>query len=130
MNLATDLAVKAVQAHPSVKCFVGLLSYSAPAVIEALKQTGRAGQIRIVGFDVDERSLSGIEEGQISATVMQDQFGLGYHAVRILANEARGIRAGLPLFQTHLLPCKRVTRENVAEIRRSLAKRGAKEGGS
>jgi ribose transport system substrate-binding protein len=108
-----------VKKYPQAKCFVGLVSYSAPTAAEALKKAGRLGQVKVVGFDVDERTLAGIEAGEIAATLMQDQYGLGYHAVRILAAEAHGNRGELPAFQAHTLPCRLITKDNVNEVRTS-----------
>ena len=93
------------------------MSYSAPTAAEALKKANRLGTTKVVGFDVDERTLAGIEAGEIHATLMQDQYGLGYHAVRILAAEAHGNRGELPAYQVHTLPCRLVTKENLAETR-------------
>lgn len=119
-----ELDIAALRDHPNVKCFVGLVSYSAPSVTEALKAANRIGTVKVVGFDVDPRTLSGIEAGEIFATVMQDQYGLGYHAVRIMAAEAMGNRGELPAFQMHVLPCTLVTRENVASARKGGAPPG------
>jgi ribose transport system substrate-binding protein len=118
---AVELAAKALRDHPDVKCFVGLTGYAAWCVTDALKKAGRLGQVKVIGFDVDERTLAGIEAGDIAATVMQDQYGLGYHAVRILAAEAHGNRGELPAYQTHVLPCKLVRKDNVEQTRRELA---------
>jgi ribose transport system substrate-binding protein len=115
---AVDLAAAALRDHPNVKCFVGLVSYSAPSVTEALKAANKIGAVTVVGFDVDERTLNSIEAGDVFATVMQDQYGLGYHAVRIMAAEAKGNRGELPAYQMHVLPCTLVTKENVAAVRK------------
>lgn len=117
---AKRLAEEAVRSRPNVKCYVGLVSYSAPTVAQALKDAGRTGQAKVVSFDVDERTLNGIADGAIEATVMQDQYGLGYHAVRILAAEASGNRGELPAFQTHVLHSRLVTMENLEQARRDL----------
>jgi len=70
---------------------------------------------------VNDQTLDGIEKGYVSAAVMQDQFGCGFHTVRILAENARGDTSGLPIFQRRTLPCELVTKENVASVRSQLA---------
>lgn len=122
---ATDVAAQALKDHPNIKCFVGLLSYSAPQIMEALKPAGKMDQVQIVGFDVDDRSLKAIEEGHVRATLMQDQFGCGFHAVNILANEARGNHSTVPLFQNYVLPYRLVTKDNLAAVRQDLARSGS-----
>jgi ribose transport system substrate-binding protein len=116
---AVDLAEKAIKEHPNVKCAIGLLSYSAPALVKGIAGAGKT--VKIIGFDVDDQTLTGIENGQISATIMQDQYGCGYHAVRILGQDARGDRSELPVFDKQTLPCNVVTKDNIASIRARLS---------
>jgi ribose transport system substrate-binding protein len=119
-EVSTQLAVEAIQKNPNLKCFVGLLAYSTPALLEALKQTDKLGKIQIVGFDVQPQTLDAIDAGHVYATVMQDQFGLGFHTVRILAENARGFKMGLPTFQVRSLPTEIVTKTNLAAVREQL----------
>lgn len=116
---AVDLAEKAIKEHPNVKCAVGLLSYSAPSLVKGIEGAGKT--VKIIGFDVDDQTLMGIENGQITATIMQDQYGCGYHAARILGQDARGDRSELPVFDKQTLPCNVVTKDNIASIRARLS---------
>jgi ribose transport system substrate-binding protein len=110
---ATELVAAAIQANPNVKCIVGLNAYSTPAVLKALEQAGKAGQVRVVGFDNHADTLAGIDNGKVFATIVQDQFGCGFHTVRILAETARGDRSGLPMFQRRTLPVEIITKDNL-----------------
>lgn len=114
------LAVAAIKDNANIKGFVGLLGYSTPALLKALQETGNLGRIKVVGFDAADATLDGIEAGHVAATIVQDQYGFGFHSVRILAENASGNTAGLPLFQRRTLPCEQVTRENVAAVRNQL----------
>jgi ABC-type sugar transport system substrate-binding protein len=86
----------------------------------ALEKTNSLGKIQVVGFDTDPATLAGIEAGTVYATIMQDEFGTGFHTVRILAENARGDRSGLPMFQRNTLPVEPVTKYNVAGVRAKL----------
>jgi ribose transport system substrate-binding protein len=110
---ATELVAAAVKANPNLKCIVGLNAFSTPAVLKALEQAGKLGQIKVVGFDNHPETLAGIEKGHVAATIVQDQFGCGFHTVRILAEAARGDRSGLPMFQRRTLPVEIITSENL-----------------
>jgi ribose transport system substrate-binding protein len=83
-------------------------------VLKALEQSGKLGQVKVVGFDNHADTLAGIESGNVFATIVQDQFGCGFHTVRILAENARGDRSGLPMFQRRTLPVEIITKENIA----------------
>ena len=117
---ALALATEAIKGHPQVKCLIGLNAHNAPALVKALSQAGKLSQIQIVGFDADRETLDAIEAGTVHATIMQDQFGCGFHTVRILAENARGDASGLPLFQRRTLPVEPVTKANVAYVRAQL----------
>ena len=117
---ATDLAAKALEAHPNVKCIAGLNAYSTPAILRALEQGKKLGQVKVVGFDNAPETIAGIEAGNVAAAIVQDQFGAGFHAVRILSENARGDRSGLPMFQRRTLPVEVVTFENVGAARGQL----------
>jgi ribose transport system substrate-binding protein len=127
-ELAAQKAGEALKQHPGVKCFVGLLGYSAPAIVSALEQAGKAGQVKVVGFDVNDATLAAIEKGTAFATIMQDQYGCGYQAVRVLAGRARGQSEGLPLFQMHQLSFRTISQDNLAEARRAPRERMSARG--
>jgi len=82
---AAQLAAEQIEAHPNLKCIVALYSYSAPAVLAALEQTGKLGKIKVIGFDVLPETLAAVESGTIAATMQQAQYELGYDTVRALS---------------------------------------------
>jgi ribose transport system substrate-binding protein len=114
---AIDAMARALKAHPDVKCLVGLNAGSTPRLLKALESAGMSGRVQIVGFDADKGTLAGIEAGQVYASILQDQFGCGFHVVRILAENARGNRSGLPVFARRTLPVEIINKDNVASIR-------------
>jgi ribose transport system substrate-binding protein len=56
----------------------------------ALQKAGLAGKLRFVGFDVSDKLLRALEEGQLDALVLQNPFNMGYLAVRSLVEHLRG----------------------------------------
>lgn len=119
VDVVADVA-KALKDHPSVKCIVGLNEYSAPNILKALEQAGMAGKVVVIGFDANAETLAGIEAGTVNSSILQDQFGCGFHAVRILAENARGNKSGLPMFQRRTLPVEIINKDNVAAMRAQL----------
>jgi len=122
---ATDLAAAALKSHPDVKAFACLYAYSTPSVLKALSDAGKsAGAIKIVGFDTNDETLKGIEDGSVVATMMQSPWNIGFESVRILGDAARGDTSSLPMFQSETLACDLVTKSNLETIRAQLASRG------
>jgi ribose transport system substrate-binding protein len=59
----------ALAANPDIACLVGFYSYNTPRIYEVLKETGKLGKIKIIGFDEDPITLGGVKEGSIVGTV-------------------------------------------------------------
>lgn len=54
-------------------------------MLRALETSGRADEIDLVGFDVNDVLLSALREGTIDGLVVQDPFGMGYEGVKAAA---------------------------------------------
>jgi len=78
---------------PDIACLCGLWSYNTPAIISAVKDSGK--KIPIVGFDEEDDTLQGVLDGSVHATVVQQPFEFGYQSVKVLTALARGESAGL-----------------------------------
>lgn len=120
---AEQLATQALKDHPDVKAFVGLFAYSAPAILKALQLAGKLDKVQVIGFDANEDTLAGIEQGHVYATMLQDPYYIGNETVRILSEAVRGHRRAVPLFQQYNLACDPVTKQNVAFVREQLEAR-------
>lgn len=70
--------------HPDVKCLVGLWEYNPPAMLAAVREAKKEGQIAIVGFDENDETLNGIKAGHVTGTIVQQPFEFGYQSIRLL----------------------------------------------
>ena len=115
---AVDLIADALKAHPETKCIVGLFSYNAPAALAAIEKVGRAGQVKIVSFDDADATQAGLEAGTIHASILQDPYRVGNEAIRVLADEVRGVNQLGPSAQrTLIIPTTVVRKENLEDLR-------------
>jgi ribose transport system substrate-binding protein len=90
------LIAAAIKAHPQTNCIVGLWSYSAAVVLGGIEQAGKSGQIKVIAFDESPETQAGIEAGTVQASILQDQYRIGYEAVRVLASSVRGLEQSGP----------------------------------
>ena len=67
--------------HPDIAGMVGLWSYNAPLILEAVRDKGVLDKVKIIGFDEDPRTLKAIDAGEIHGTVVQKPYEFGYQAV-------------------------------------------------
>jgi ribose transport system substrate-binding protein len=68
--------------HPDLK---GVFAASEPSVVgaaQAVKAAGKAGQIKLVGFDASDKEISDLKDGTIQALVVQNPFKMGYEGVK------------------------------------------------
>jgi ribose transport system substrate-binding protein len=108
--------------NPDIACLVGLWSYNTPAIISAVKDAGKAGKIPIVGFDEEDDTLQGVQDGIIYATVVQQPYEFGYQSVKILTALARGEDAGIPASKVIEVPVRVVRKDNVQDFWSNLKK--------
>jgi ribose transport system substrate-binding protein len=92
---------------------VGLFSYNTPNIYEAVKESGRLGKVKIVGFDEADETLRGIQEGHIYGTVVQSPYRYGYESVRILTALAKGDKTVIPASKFVDVPAKVIRKAEV-----------------
>jgi ribose transport system substrate-binding protein len=112
---------------PDVKGLVGLWSYNGPAIVNAVRQAGRVGRVRIVAFDEADETLAGVRDGSIHATVVQQPYEFGYQAIMRMAQAVGGDRSFIPATKQIIVPTLVVNRSNVDEFTTRIAElRGRK----
>lgn len=102
--------------NPDLACLVGLWSYNGPAILNAVKDAGRVGQIKIVCFDEDDQTLAGVKDGGIYATVVQQPYEFGYRAIKLMAKILGGDRSDIPAGKQIFVPTLVIKRDNVEEF--------------
>jgi ribose transport system substrate-binding protein len=122
---ADDVRAKANAAdtlvrYPDIKGLVGLWSYNGPAILNAVREAGKTGRVRIVAFDEADETLAGVKEGTIHATVVQQPYEFGYQAIMRMAQAARGDRSFIPESKQIIVPTLVVNRSNVEEFTKRI----------
>src|SRR5687767_12464583 len=102
--------------YPDIKGLVGLWSYNGPAILNAVREAGRVGQVRIIAFDEADETLAGVRDGVIHATVVQQPYEFGYQAIVRMAQAVRGDRSFIPESKQIIVPTLVVNRANVEEF--------------
>jgi ribose transport system substrate-binding protein len=107
---------------PDLACMVGLFAYNSPLCLEAAKEAGKIGKIKIVSFDEANAVMQGIIDGHVFGTVSQQPYFYGYESVRILKGLAHGDKSVLPAGGFHEVPIVEVRRANVEKFWADLKK--------
>ena len=107
--------------HPDLAALVGLWSYNGPAILNATRDAGRIGQVKIIAFDEDDETLTGVKSGAIVGTVVQQPYEFGYQSIVLLAKALAGDRSGIPANRQLFIPTRVIRQNNVDEFRTTLA---------
>ena len=99
--------------YPDVACLVGLWSYNGPAILNAVKEAGKVGQVKIVCFDEEDETLAGIKDGAIYATVVQQPFEFGYQSVKMMSRILSGDKSGIPANKQVIVPTLVIKKDGV-----------------
>lgn len=109
-------AADAINTYPDLDAMVGLFEYNPPGCYQALKQAGKLGQIKLIGFDENDITLQGIKDGTVVGTVVQNPYLYGYESVRVLKDILDGKQDVVPSNQYLDIPPRKITTENVDEF--------------
>ncbi|MGY3447689.1 sugar-binding protein [Bradyrhizobium sp. USDA 4353] len=103
-------------AMPDVSCLVGFYSYNTPRIYEVLKEAGKLGKIKIIGFDEDPITLGGVKDGAIEGTVVQQPYEWGYQGMKLMAKVVQGDKSGVPANGIIIVPGKVIDKGNVEDF--------------
>jgi len=85
-TIAAQAAAALLQNHPDLAGIACVEAAGGNGAATAVKEAGRAGRVRIVAMDRGNDVLEFIQEGVISATVVQQTALMPFYAVQILYN--------------------------------------------
>lgn len=118
---AKSNAEDAIVKYPDIACMVGLWAYNPPKILSAVKDAGKTGQIKIIGFDEDPDTLQGVADGHVHGTIVQQPFLFGYRSVEYLAAMARGEEVAIPPSAAIFVPHRVVRQDNVDSFQSEVA---------
>ncbi len=90
LTRALEITENALRAHPNLAGIFGVNAYGAPGAAQAVKEAGKTGKVKIVGFDAIPTTLKYCAEGVVQAIVEQRPYRMGYLAVRYLKDALEG----------------------------------------
>ncbi len=108
--------------YPDLAACVGLWSYNGPAILSAVKDAGKIDKVKIVCFDEEDDTLSGVKSGAIAATIVQQPFEFGYLSIINMNKYLNGDKSVVPASGQITVPTKAIIKTNVDEFRTNLNK--------
>ena len=106
--------------HADLAGMVGLWAYNGPAILSAVKEANKTDKVKIVAFDEQDETLSGIKDGSIYATVVQQPFEFGYRSMEMMSKILNGDKSGVPASKQIFVPTKAIKKDNVDQFTKDL----------
>lgn len=106
--------------NPDIAGMVGLWSYNGPAILNAVKEANKVDKVKIIAFDEEEETLTGIKDGAIYATVVQQPFEFGYRSMELMAKVLSGDKSQIPASKQIFVPTIAVKRGDVDEFTKKI----------
>lgn len=103
-----------LSAYPNLKAVVAICSPGVPGAAEAVKQAGKAGEVKVVGLGLPSENRAYVKEGVTQAVILWKVEDLGYLAVQAGAAVARGdLAPGATEFNAGKLGTMKVEGDNI-----------------
>jgi ribose transport system substrate-binding protein len=116
---------EAIVNTPDVAGFVGLWSYNGPAIVAAVRDAKKIGQIKIVCFDEEAQTLAAVKAGEIECTIVQQPYEFGRMSMEIMAKVVRGDSSAIPPSKQIFVATKVITKGDVDAYTAKLAEEKA-----
>ena len=87
---STEIATAVIQAHPDLKGYFGANEGSIIGVLNAVKDSGKEGEIVVIGYDSGLQQMDAIRSGVQAGAITQDPIGIGYKAVEAVVKALEG----------------------------------------
>jgi ribose transport system substrate-binding protein len=109
--------------YPDIACLVGIWNYNGPAILNAVRDAGKSGKVKIVCFDEEEETLAGVASGEIEGTIVQQPYEFGRSAIIRMAKYLRGDKSAFPADGRLVIPTMTILKKDVAEFSAQLKAR-------
>jgi ribose transport system substrate-binding protein len=117
---AKQNAADTLTSYPDVAGMVGLWSYNGPAIINAVKEAGKSGKVKIVCFDEEADTLAGIADGTVTSTIVQQPYEFGYQSMILLSKVLGGDKSVIPADKKVIIPTRVIDKAGVEEFSAKL----------
>ena len=93
-------ATAIINANPKVKLIMAICSPAVPGAAEAVKQAGKAGQVKVIGLGLPNENKRYVKEGVTDSVILWKVQDLGYLTIQVAKAVAEGkLKAGATSFQ-------------------------------
>jgi ABC-type sugar transport system substrate-binding protein len=111
---AQSEATALIGANPKLKLIMAICSPAVPGAAEAVKQAGKAGQVKVIGLGLPNENRRYVKEGVTDSVILWKTEDLGYLTVQAAVALARGtLKPGDTSFAAGSLGTFQIQKDNI-----------------
>jgi ABC-type sugar transport system substrate-binding protein len=111
---AQSEATALLSANPNLKLIMAICSPAVPGAAEAIKQAGKAGQVKLIGLGLPNESKRYVKDGVTDTVILWKTQDLGYLTIHAATALAKGeLKAGATTFAAGKLGEFKVAGDNI-----------------
>ena len=80
-SLAAQVTLAELQKNPGITAIFATNLFSAEGAATGIRQAGKAGKVKVVGFDADPDQITALKQGTVQALIAQSPYQIGTDAV-------------------------------------------------
>jgi len=113
-NVAFQVTQDLIKTYPDLKGVFGISSVSFPGAAEAVKQSGKGGQILVTGLSTPNAMKAYVQDGTVKSVILWNTGDLGYLTVYAAEAVAKGtLKPGATSFKAGRLGEKKIAGDNI-----------------
>jgi len=89
-SVAAQVTLAALQKNPGIVGIFATNLFSAEGAATGVRQAGKSGKVKIVGFDADPDQITALKQGTVQALIAQHPYDIGTNAVQQAFNALTG----------------------------------------
>jgi ribose transport system substrate-binding protein len=80
-SIAAQVTLAALQKNPGIVAIFATNLFSAEGAATGIRQAGKSGKVKIVGFDAEPDEITALQQGTVQALIAQSPYTIGTDAV-------------------------------------------------
>jgi ribose transport system substrate-binding protein len=80
-SIAAQVTLAALQKNPGIVGIFATNLFSAQGAATGIRQAGKAGKVKVVGFDADPSQVTALKQGTVQALIAQHPYDIGTNGV-------------------------------------------------
>ena len=89
-SIAAQVTLAALQKNPGIVAIFATNLFSAEGAATGIRQAGKSGKVKVVGFDAEPDEITALKQGTVQALIAQSPYTIGTLAVQQALNSLTG----------------------------------------